>query len=145
MVWELFNILRNNKVNSLRHPIWISNFKNFHIVSQNVWSQLIRWNVYNLNVWIFCRENPAYLRIFPLQELLHWHTLHLIYRKRVNMYLNSFAAFYGRPTSSKLFHHFFPDEKRFICNFLHPILCLFLELIKSKTSLDDSRFCHQEL
>lgn len=61
------------------------------------------------------------------------------------MNFDSALAFDGRPSSSELFHHLFPNEKGLISDLLHSILSLFLEQIKPEVALDDSCLCHQEL
>ena len=60
------------------------------------------------------------------------------------MYLDSFSSPNCGPFLTEFLHHFFPDEERLIRKLVNAFLCLLLELEQSETSLDRSRFLHQE-
>jgi hypothetical protein len=60
------------------------------------------------------------------------------------MYLNSATIFDLWPLHFELVHHFFPDKERLVRQFLDFILGLFLEKIKTESSLNLGSLFHQE-
>lgn len=110
MVWESIYVLRCYKVDSVWITIHFSQFKYFLIIAKNVRSHLERWYIDNVHIWILGWKNSTYLSILPLQELLHWNSLHFFNWQGVYMNFNPFSLFNSLPFHFKLLHHLFPNK-----------------------------------
>ena len=127
MMRESVSVIRDNNVKSTLRAINLPNFKNFHVVSEDITGHL-EWSYIDyLNIWVLKTKNSAELRIFPLQEFFHRNSLKLLDRHRIDVYLNPSPSFDWRPFIFELIHHFLPHKQTLIGQFFNSILCLLLK------------------
>lgn len=93
MMRESVSVIRDNNVKSTLRAINLPNFKNFHVISEDITGHL-EWSYIDyLNIWVLKTKNSAELRIFPLQEFFHRNSLKLLDRHRIDVYLNPSPSF----------------------------------------------------
>lgn len=127
MMREAMDIVGYYNVETALWTVYFSDFKNLHVVTEDIRCHLKRRHVNNLDVGIFEGENSTQLCVFPLEELFHRDSLELLNRDRINVHLYSSASFDGGPLLLEFIHHFFPNEQTLVGQFFNSIFSLFLE------------------
>ena len=77
---ESMDVVWYHYMKSTLRTIYLSNFKNFHVIAKNITRHLKRSYNYDFNLWIFETKYPTELGIFSLEELLHGDPLKLFNR-----------------------------------------------------------------
>lgn len=71
MVWEAFDVLWHNKVDSLVTGLYVADLKDLSVVAEDVRSHLERRNVDYIYIWVLGREDSTDLSVLALQEFVH--------------------------------------------------------------------------
>mgnify|MGYP000982969722 FL=1 len=112
-------VLWDNKVESFTRLLDFDQFKDLHVVLEDLASQSERAHIDHIHIWVFDRENSSDLRIFLLFELLDGHALHLSHRERIDVNLDAFLVLDVWPAAFKLLLHVTPDSPRLIIQLVH--------------------------
>ena len=71
MVWETFDVLWHNKVDSLVTGLYVADLKDLSVVAEDIRSHLERRNVDYIYILVLGREDSTDLSVLALQEFVH--------------------------------------------------------------------------
>lgn len=142
MLVEFNVVLRNNHKESLIGRLNFTKFKNLFIIIINFTCECKWSDVNEINFRILTSKDSWDLWVFSMFEFIHCWSFPFIYWNAVYVNFNSSFWFNLGPFGFELIHHVLPFKKRLLLELFNFKSCVFLELVKTIFSLNDSCFCH---